>query len=143
MYVISILLAQAKGAAIVEILLLLTVSAIIGYLTAWLFYRSVYRRRLSESESEKHRLNNRIVNLNGEIVALKTNLDEKDLELEQLITENFAQHKHIIDYLRIGVATFEERDDLKMISGIGEVIEKKTKRSRYLHIPANKQIISS
>jgi predicted flap endonuclease-1-like 5' DNA nuclease len=125
MNTITILLAQTKGAAIIEILLLLIVAAVIGYLTAWLFYRSVYQKKLCESESEKHQLNNRIVNLNGVIVDNQKSLDEKDQELELLIAENLAQHKHIIDYLRIGVATLEEKDDLTMISGIGPVIEKR------------------
>ncbi|MEX0986164.1 MAG: hypothetical protein WD052_01715 [Bacteroidales bacterium] len=125
MNTILILLAQTRGEAIIEILLLLVVSAIIGYITAWLFYRSVYEKRLSESESEKHRLNNRIVNLNGEMVDLQKSLDEKDLELELLIAEVFAQYKHVIDYKSIGRSTYEEKDDLTMISGIGPVIEKR------------------
>jgi len=125
MNTITILLAQTRGAAIIEILLLLTVSAIIGYVTAWLFYKSAYKKSLKESESEKHRLNNRIVNLNGEVVDLQKSLDERDQELEQLIAESLSQHKHVIDYKNIGIATYEERDDLTMISGIGPVIEKR------------------
>ncbi|MFO7573755.1 MAG: hypothetical protein R6W67_01180 [Bacteroidales bacterium] len=125
MHTITILFTQTKGAAIIEILLLLIIAAIIGYITAWLFYRSAYKESLSETESEKHRLNNHIVNLNGEIVDLEKSLDEKDQELEQLITENFAQYKHIIDYNSIGTASFDEKDDLTMISGIGHVIEKR------------------
>lgn len=132
MNTITILFTQTKGAAIIEILLLLIVSAIIGYITAWLYYRSVYKKRLMDIESEKHRLNNRIVNLNGEIVDLTTertnlqiSLDEKDRELEQLITENFAKYKHIIDYNSIGTATPEEKDDLTMVSGIGPEIERR------------------
>lgn len=137
MNTITILLAQTKGAAIIEILLLLIVSAVIGYITAWLFYRSVYQKSLSEAEAEKHRQHNRFVNLNGELADLKTNLNEKEQELEQLIADSFAQHRHIIDYNSIGVATFEERDDLTMISGIGAIIEK---RLNSLEIYTFKQI---
>lgn len=125
MYIITILLAQTKAAAIIEILLLLIVSAIIGYITAWLFYRASYKKKLGEAQSEKHTLNNRIDNLKGEIVDLQRTLDGQDQEIEQLITENFAHHKHYINYNSIGIATIEEKDDLTMISGIGPVIEKR------------------
>ncbi|MEX0982354.1 MAG: hypothetical protein WD577_14840 [Bacteroidales bacterium] len=37
---IFILLAQTKGAAALEIISMLIVAAIIGYATAWLFYKS-------------------------------------------------------------------------------------------------------
>lgn len=120
-----ILLAQTKGGAVVEILLLLLVAAIIGYVTAWLFYRALYEKRLKETEAEKHRLNNRIVNLNGEIVDHRKIIEHKDQEFEQFISEYISMHKHVIDYKRIGSATYEEKDDLTMISGIGFIIEKR------------------
>ena len=125
MFTITLLLAQTKGAAIIEILLLLIVSSTIGYITAWLFYKAGYKKRLGEAQSEIHVLNNRTDNLNGEITDLQKSLDKKDQEMEQIITDNFAHHRHIIDYNSIGIATIEEKDDLTMISGIGPVIEKR------------------
>ncbi|MCF8226953.1 MAG: hypothetical protein K9J30_13835 [Bacteroidales bacterium] len=132
-----ILLAQTKGGAILEILLLLIVAAIIGYTTAWLFYKSLYKKRLKEIESDKHHLDNRIINLNGEIAGLLKSLDDKDDEMERYILEDLALHKHLIDYNRIGVATSEEKDDLTMISGIGPIIER---RLNYLGIYTFRQI---
>jgi len=120
-----ILLAQTKGGAILEILSLLIVAAIIGYVTAWLFYKSVYEKKLKAVESDKHELNNHIVNLNGKIVILQKSLDEKYDELEKLTLENFAQHKQVLDYNSFGTANIAEKDDLTMISGIGPVIEKR------------------
>lgn len=120
-----IVIAQTKGGATFEILLLLIVAAIIAYITAWLFYRSVYEKKLKEIESDKHDLNNRIINLNGKIVDLQKNLDDKDHKMEVYFLDSFAQHKHLIDYNRIGVATREEKDDLTMISGIGHSIERR------------------
>ncbi|MDZ7737899.1 MAG: hypothetical protein U5K32_02280 [Bacteroidales bacterium] len=132
-----LLLAQTKGGAALEILSLLIVAAIIAYITAWLFYRSVYEKKLKAIESDKHDLNTRIINLNGEIADLQKSLDDKNHELELYLLEDFTQHKHLLDYDRIGKATIEEKDDLTMISGIGPGIEE---RLNYLEIFTFRQI---
>ncbi len=121
---VLILFAQTIGGATLEILSLLIVAAIIGYVTAWLFYKSVYEKKLKVAKSEKHELTNRIVNLNGTIVDLQKSLDDKDQEMEQLFSEYFAQHKQVLDYNSFGKAGIEDKDDLTMISGIGPFIEK-------------------
>ena len=82
-------------------------------------------KRIKVLESDKHELNNRIVNLNGEISDLHKSLLEKDNEIEHLILDNIAQRKHLLDYKSFGTATEAEKDDLKMISGIGPFIEKR------------------
>jgi predicted flap endonuclease-1-like 5' DNA nuclease len=162
MNALTILLAQTKSEATFEIIFMLLGSAIIGYLTAWLFYKAVYEKRIKVIESEKHELNNRIVNLDAEISGLKKNLSEKEEETEQLILEvralkalhaeavhetddialknkrneqllyekdealiNIAQRKHLLDYKSFGIALESEKDDLKMISGIGPFIEER------------------
>ena len=162
MNALIILLAQTKGEATIEIILLLLGAAIITYLTAWLYYKSVYGKKIKLIESEKHELNNRIVNLDSEIVNLKKSQSEKEKETEQLILEvralkalhseavnetdymtlqnkrneqllyekdeallNIAQRKHLLDYKSFGIATEAEKDDLKMISGIGPFIEER------------------
>lgn len=125
MNTLLILLAQTKGAATIEIISMLLGAAIIGYLTAWLYYKSVYEKRIEAVESDKHELNNRIVNLNGEISNLHKSLSEKDNETEDLILIQIAQRKHLIDYKNFGTATEAEKDDLKMISGIGPFIERR------------------
>ena len=63
MSTLLILLTQTKSAATIEILLLLLVAAIIGYVTAWLYYKSIYVRRIKAVEAEKDELKNHIVNL--------------------------------------------------------------------------------
>jgi len=123
-------LAQTKSAATIEILSLLLVAAIIGYVTAWLYYKSIYKKRIKAVESDKNELNNRIVNLDADIVNLKNSLGEKEIEIEQLTMEakvlvHIAQQKHLLNYKSFGTATESEKDDLKMISGIGSVIEKR------------------
>ncbi len=130
MNTLSILLVQTKIAATIEIVSLLLVAAIIGYVTAWLYYKSIYVRRIKAVESDKHELNNRIVNLDEDIFNLKKSLSEKEIEIEQLTMEtkvlvHISQHKHLLNYKSFGTATESEKDNLKMISGIGPVIEKR------------------
>lgn len=162
MTTLIILFAQTKSGAIIEILLLLLVAAIIGYITSWLYYKSIYKKRIEILEFERHEFNNRIVNLNDEISKLNKSISEKELEIEYLKMEANAlkalheeavhktdnmklqnmrteqllnnkdealsqllQRKHLLDYKSFGTATKEERDDLKMISGIGPLIEER------------------
>jgi predicted flap endonuclease-1-like 5' DNA nuclease len=162
MSTLIILLAQTKSEATIEILTLLLVAAIIGYITAWLYYKSIYVRSIKAIESEKDELNNHIVNLNADKSNLHKSLREKDNEIEYLIkkvnglktlhaeavhetdditlknkrTEQMlyekdealvliAQRKHLLDYKSFGTATEAEKDDLKMISGIGPFIEER------------------
>ena len=159
---LSVLFAQTKIEAIVEILSLLIVSAIIGYTTAWLFFKSIYTRVIKILKSERLELKNHVVNLNAdksnlhqrllekvseadrltlEIKALKAlhaeavretnNMTLKNMRSEQLLYEkdealvNIAQRKHLLDYKSFGTATEAEKDDLKMISGIGPFIEER------------------
>ena len=128
MNTLLILLAQTKSGATIEIISLLVVAGIIGYVTAWLYTKSIYNKKLEAVESDKHELNNRIVNLDAEIFNLKKNLEEKDIEIVQLVMDykalvHVAQRKHLLNYESFGTATEAEKDDLRMISGIGLVNE--------------------
>jgi predicted flap endonuclease-1-like 5' DNA nuclease len=162
MSTLIILLAQTKIIATIEILSFLLVAAIIGYVTAWLYYKSIYVRRIKAIEAEKDELKNHIVNLNTDKSNLQKRLGEKDNEIqylnkeintlkvlhakavhetddmtlknagtEQMLYEKdeafvlIAQRKHLLDYKSFGTATEAEKDDLKMISGIGPFIEER------------------
>jgi predicted flap endonuclease-1-like 5' DNA nuclease len=157
-----ILLVQSKAGATIEILFLLLVAAIIGYITAWLYFKSIYVPRIKTIESEKNELNKDIIALKAENVSLHKKLQENDNEIKELIQEvkglktfhvedpresdemelksdntghlhyekdealvHFAQYKHLLNYQSFGSATEDERDNLKMISGIGPVIEER------------------
>jgi peptidoglycan hydrolase CwlO-like protein len=87
MNTLMIFLAQTKTAAIFEILLLLLVAAIIGYIIAWQYYKSVYTKKIDILESEKKQLNNQIVRLNEDNSALKKSIHEKDDEIGNLMEE--------------------------------------------------------
>jgi predicted flap endonuclease-1-like 5' DNA nuclease len=162
MNTLLILLAQTKIAATIEILILLLVSAIIGYITAWLYYKSIYVKTIEDIESEKTELKRDIINLNTDKSTLLRRLREKDIETEHFVLEvnalkalhaeavsetndmklkntktkqmlyekdealvHIAKRKHLLDYKSFGTATDAEKDDLKMISGIGFFIEER------------------
>jgi predicted flap endonuclease-1-like 5' DNA nuclease len=123
MNTLLILLAVTKSVATIEIISMLLGAALIGYLTAWLYTRSVYEKKIELIELDKHELNNRIVNLDGIIVELHKNINDKELEIEKLTLTNISQRKHLLDYKSFGTATVAEKDDLQLISGIGPFIE--------------------
>ncbi len=84
MSTLIILATQTKGTAILVILSLLLVAALISYLTAWLYTKSIYVKKIKVIESEKDELNKQITILNTEINDLKENLSEKDDEIIKL-----------------------------------------------------------
>ncbi len=85
MNALIILLAQTKGVAVIEILLLLIVAAIIGYVTAWLYTRSVYNKKLKIVEDELEVSISQISRLNAENSRLQKNLDSLIKENQELI----------------------------------------------------------
>lgn len=130
MNTLIILLAQTKGVAIIEILLLLLVAAIIGFITSWLYHKSIYVKNMKANETEKDELKNQITHLTAEknklikeVHALKTLHAETEPEDEVLV--HIAQSKHLLDYKSFGTADETEKDDLRMISGIGPFIEER------------------
>jgi len=68
-----ILLAQTIGIAIMEILLMLAGAATIGYVTAWLFYKSVYNKKLKTIDTELNESKSQVLKLNAE----NSNLNKK------------------------------------------------------------------
>lgn len=159
---LNILLAQTKSEASIEILFLLIVAAIIGYITSWLYYKQIHKRNKIALESEKNELQNHILVINSDKSTLQKMLREKEFELEHRILEanalralhteavhetndmtlknkrteqllyekdsalyHIALRKHLLDYKSFGTAKEVEKDDLKMISGIGTFIEER------------------
>jgi predicted flap endonuclease-1-like 5' DNA nuclease len=146
MYTLIILLTQTKGVAIIEILFLLLVAAIIGYITSWLYHKSIYVKNMKAIEAEKDELKNQIRKLDTDHGNLDKSLHDKDIEIKNLKKEvhalktvhpetfhgaedealvHIAQRKHLLDYNSFGTANEAEKDDLRMISGIGPFIEER------------------
>lgn len=155
MNAIIILLGETRLSATIEILFLLIVAAAIGYITAWLYYKSIYTDRIKAIESEKNKLSKDLVSVESENGKLQKTLLAKDIEIKSLkliekeATRNLevvrssnnktiqliqdrdeslaiiSQRKKLLDYQSFGTATEDEKDDLKMISGIGPFIEER------------------
>jgi peptidoglycan hydrolase CwlO-like protein len=78
-----ILLTQSATSAMIEIALLLLGVALIGFLTAWFYQKSVFTPIIKGLEAEKEDLNKRITGLNNDINGFR----KKISELENTITE--------------------------------------------------------
>lgn len=81
---ILIILAQTKTGAMLGITGLLLVAVIIGYLTAYLYSKSVYMKEIKILKEEVERLSGQITLLKDEISKLGESLKEKDDEIEGL-----------------------------------------------------------
>jgi predicted flap endonuclease-1-like 5' DNA nuclease len=98
---------QAKTQAIIEILSLLAVSAIIGYLTSMFYFKSIYLKKIKSIENEKDELNHHIIELNTDKSILLTSLRENDIELRHLKME--------VEALRmLHAEAVKETDDMKI-----------------------------
>jgi predicted flap endonuclease-1-like 5' DNA nuclease len=59
----------------------------------------------------------------GKKATRKLHQTEKELKEREELLKRISERKHMINYSRIGTARMEDKDDLKMISGIGPFIE--------------------
>jgi len=87
MNTLFILLAQTRTAATIEIVSLLLGSAIIGYVTAWLYCKSSYAKRFNAIESERDELKIQIINIKESKDLLQKNLLFKEDDSERLLLE--------------------------------------------------------
>jgi len=79
-----IILAQTRTGALVEIIAFLLVAAIIGFLTAYLYLKSVYTREINFLKEEVEKLTGQVDMLKDEVVGLGESLAEKDKEIAAL-----------------------------------------------------------
>ena len=93
-----IILAQSVTGAVITIVALLLVAAIIGYLTAWFYAKSVYTPIIKGLEAEKadllrqvaglkddiSKLNSKVEGLNGKISKLEEQIASKEKEIKEL-----------------------------------------------------------
>jgi predicted flap endonuclease-1-like 5' DNA nuclease len=96
--------------------------------------KSIAEEALIEKEKEFNHLNLEVKALKAlhseaddetNVMALKNKRNEQLLyEKDQALT-NIAIRKHLLDYNSFGKATLTEKDNLKMISGIGPFIEER------------------
>ncbi|MCB8995558.1 MAG: hypothetical protein H6538_08115 [Bacteroidales bacterium] len=84
MNTILTILQQGTTSAIFEILLLLLVAAIIGYLTSYFYYKAIYTRKINVLENEKAQLKGDIERLLADKTNLETQVKEKEAEIVAL-----------------------------------------------------------
>ncbi|MEK6482348.1 hypothetical protein WJR50_32725 [Catalinimonas sp. 4WD22] len=142
----------APAGAALEIFLMLLVAAIIGFLTAYFYYRwkhksstsselIKFQNRSKQLERDKELLQNDYNKLQKKYEASlalqkeavteiddarlnNTNLKHQ-LEEKDEVLQRIAQKKHLLNYDSFGRASENEIDDLKKISGIGPFIQTK------------------
>jgi peptidoglycan hydrolase CwlO-like protein len=83
-------LVQSVAGAVITIVALLLVAAIIGYLTAWFYAKSVYTPIIKKLEEEKADLQREVARLKDDIRKLNKEIDglnAKTAELGKSVTE--------------------------------------------------------
>jgi peptidoglycan hydrolase CwlO-like protein len=93
-----IILAQSNTGAVILIIALLLVAAIIGYLTAWFYAKSVYTPIIKNLEAEKEDLLKQVASLKDDKSKLNEKvekLNEKIAKLEEEIAEKDKEIKHL------------------------------------------------
>jgi len=84
MNTILIILQQTQTGAILEILLLLIIAGLIGYLTSYFYYKSVYTKKINILDGEITALKKHIDILSTEKTRLEKSIKEKDAEIEAM-----------------------------------------------------------
>ncbi|MGE4289302.1 MAG: hypothetical protein AB7E36_11460 [Salinivirgaceae bacterium] len=77
MNTLTIILAQTRTGSIIEMVILLLVAALIGYLTAYFYYKAIYTQKLNEKQAENDKLKNQISSLEQQVSKLEKELKEK------------------------------------------------------------------
>jgi len=147
-----ILQAQTAAGAAIQIILMLLGAGLIAAVTTYLYMHTKFRRELTSLQGKLDASDREIERLNGKLSEAEQALAEKTEQLEFRLMETeedlkeaeeelketelqlhekeellrrISERKHLLDYSSFGSATAEQKDDLKMISGIGPVIEEK------------------
>lgn len=79
-----IILAMSKTGAVVFIIALLLVAAIIGYVTAWFYAKSVYTPIIKQLEAEKADLQKQVAGLKEEVASLNGRINDLNGKIDEL-----------------------------------------------------------
>jgi peptidoglycan hydrolase CwlO-like protein len=77
-------LAQSVTGAVIFIVALLLVAAIIGYLTAWFYAKSVYTPIIKGLEAEKADLQKQVADLKENVSKLNNKVDELNVKIGKM-----------------------------------------------------------
>jgi len=90
-----IILAQSVTGAVIAIVALLLVAALIGYLTAWFYAKSVYTPIIKGLEAEKADLQKQVAGLKGDVNRLNGKVDDLNSKISKLEDQLGAKEKEI------------------------------------------------
>ena len=90
-----IILAQSVTGAVITIVALLLVAALIGYLTAWFYAKSVYTPIIKRLEAEKADLQKQVAGLKDDVNRLNGKVDDLNAKISKLEDQLGAKEKEI------------------------------------------------
>lgn len=90
-----IILAQSVTGAVITIVALLLVAALIGYLTAWFYAKSVYTPIIKGLEAEKADLQKQVAGLKDDVKRLNGKVEELNTKISKLEEQLGAKEKEI------------------------------------------------
>lgn len=90
------LAAQSVTGAVITIIGLLLVAGIIGYVTAWLYAKSVYTPVIKGLQKEKEDLTEQVANLNRQVEVMKGEIIKLNRTIETQ-EEKITSLKKVID----------------------------------------------
>ncbi|MCE5347138.1 MAG: hypothetical protein LLG13_12755 [Bacteroidales bacterium] len=102
-----IILAQSVTGAVITIIALLLVAAIIGYLTAWFYAKSVYIPIIKDLENQKADLIKQVKGLKDDIDKLNIEVKERNEKITKLEEEIVIKDKDLKN-LNDKIVRFEE-----------------------------------
>ncbi|PKP09276.1 MAG: hypothetical protein CVU09_12225 [Bacteroidetes bacterium HGW-Bacteroidetes-4] len=77
MNTLTIILAQTRTGSIIEMVILLVVAALIGYLTAYFYHKAIYTQKLNKIQDDNDKLKNQLSSLQQQVNKLEKELKEK------------------------------------------------------------------
>jgi peptidoglycan hydrolase CwlO-like protein len=89
--------AQSVTGAVISILALLLVSAVIGYVTAWFYAKSIYTPIIKSLEAEKADLIKQVAGLKDDITKLNGKIDSLNQNVARLEKEILDKDKQIAE----------------------------------------------
>lgn len=90
-------LAQSVTGAVITIVALLLVAAIIGYVTAWFYAKSVYTPIIKGLETEKADLQKQVAGLKDDIAKLNAKIEKLNQDIAKLENEIADKNKLITE----------------------------------------------
>ena len=82
MITFNTILAQTLAGTVIEIIVLLLVAGMIGYLTSFFYYRSIYQKKIDILKSELKDLQIKNDGLLDQIIQLKKEVEEKEKQIK-------------------------------------------------------------